>query len=107
MKKAFGAFISIIVILFIAGGFTAVFMGLETIGQTLVSFFPFFAPIVVQTFEDYFTSKYFIVSIILAILSSLGIYLSVKEKKALYLFVSIVVDVVSIISIISNLCSCS
>ena len=94
-------------VLFVAGGFTAVFQGLEIIGQVFVHIFPIFIPAFKQAIEDYLTSAYFIVGVILIVLSSFGIFLSVRAKKVLYLIVSIVVDVLSVLSLIFNFASCT
>ena len=106
MKKV----IIILIILFIAGGFAAVALGAQAIWETIkamcVHIFPVFSPVFTQALEDYVTSAYFIVGIIIFALSSVGIYLSVRFKKGLFLVVSIVVDIISLISIISNFASC-
>lgn len=106
MKRQLIALGVLFCLLFVAGGFAAVFQGLEIIGQVFSYFFPIFIPAFKQTLEDYVTSAYFIVGVILVALSSLGIYSSVKAKKILYLVVSIVVDVVSVFSLIANFASC-
>ena len=106
MKRALISFGVLLVLLFIAGGFVAVFQGLEVIGQVFVHILPIFAPTFKQAIEDYLSSAYFIVGVILIILSSLGIYLSVKEKKVLYAVISAIVDLISIISLISNFAAC-
>lgn len=107
MKKQLIAIGSLLALLFVAGGLTAVIQGLEIIGHVFEHIFPIFAPGFKQAFSEYLTSVYFIVGVILLVFSSLGIYLNAKEKKILYLIVSIVVDVLSAISLISNLANCS
>lgn len=107
MKKALISFGVMLVLLFIAGGFAAVFQGLNVICQVFIHIFPIFAPAFKQTLEDYLSSAYFIVGVILIILSSLGICLSVKEKEVLYAVISVIVDLFSIISLISNFAACS
>lgn len=106
MKKV----IIILIILFIVGGFTAVALGVQTIWETVkemfIHIFPILSPVFSQALEDYVTSAYFIVGIIIFVLSSVGIYLSVRFKKGLFLVVSIVVDIISLVSIISNFASC-
>ncbi len=106
MKRALISFGVLLVLLFIAGGFVAVFQGLEVIGQVFTHILPIFAPAFKQAMEDYLSSAYFIVGVILIILSSLGIYLSVKEKKVLYAVISAIVDLISIVSLISNFAAC-
>ena len=107
MKRQLIALGVLLAILFVAGGFTAVFQGLDIIGQVFVHIFPIFVPAFKQALEDYLTSAYFIVGIILIALSSLGIYLSVRARKTLYLIVSIIVDVISVFSLIANFASCA
>ena len=107
MKRQLAALGALMAILFIAGGFVTIFQGLEIIGQVFVHMFPVFAPAFHQTIENYLTSTYFIVGIILIILSSFGIYLSIKAKKTIYLITSIIIDVVSAFSLITNFASCS
>lgn len=107
MKRQLISLGIILAILFIAGGFTAVFQGLDIIGQVFAHIFPIFIPAFKQALEDYVTSAYFIVGVILTVLSSFGIYLSVKAKKTLYLVISIIIDVLSLFSLITNFASCS
>ena len=107
MKKPLISLGVFLVLLFIAGGFVAVFQGLETIVNVFIHIFPIFAPAFRQAIEDYLSSAYFIVGVILIILSSFGIYLSVKEKKILYAVISGIVDLISIVSLISNFVACS
>ena len=106
MKRALISFGVLLVFLFIAGGFVAVFQGLEVIWQVFIHILPIFAPTFKQTIENYLSSAYFIVGVILIIFSSLGIYLSVKEKKILYTVISAIVDLISIVSLISNFAAC-
>ena len=103
MKKA-GV---ILILLFLAGGFVAVFQALGIWAQVFVGFFPLFAPAFKQAIKDYLSSAYFIVGVILIVLSSFGICLSVKEKKILYAVISGIVDLISIVSLISNFVACS
>lgn len=107
MKKALVPIITLLVILFIAGGFTAIFQGIEVLGQVFIGFWPFFSKVIVQSFKDYLTSAYFIVGVIIFVGSSIGIVFSVKERKVLYFIISLVLDIVSLASIISNLVVCN
>lgn len=108
MKKALVPLCAILIVLFIAGGFAAVFQGLETIWQAIIHIFPIFQPAFEQALEDYLTSAYFIVGVVIIVLSSgLGIVLTVKEKKALYAVISGIIDIIALFSIISNLASCT
>ena len=107
MKRALISFGVILLVLFIAGGFVAVFQGLEVIDQIFIHIFPIFAPAFEQALKDYLTSAYFIVGVILIVLSSIGVILSVKEKKVLYAIISGLIDIISILSLIFNLASCA
>ena len=107
MKKPIISLCIILLILFIAGGFVAVFQGLEVIGQIFIHIFPLFKPAFEQAIEDYLTSAYFIVGVIIFILSTVfGIVLTVKERKALYAIIAGIVDIISLVSIFSNLSCC-
>ena len=106
MKRQLISLGVILIILFAAGGVTAVFQGLDIIGQAFVHIFPIFVPVFKQALENYVTSAYFIVGVVLIVLSSLGIYLSIRAKKTLYLIVSIIIDVFSLVSLVSNFASC-
>ena len=103
MKKTLIPVITILALLFIAGGFTAVFQGLDVLWQVFVGFLPIFKPIIEQSLSDYFTSAYFIVGVIIFIGSTIGIAFSVKERKVLYIIISSILDLISIISIISSI----
>ena len=106
MKRALISFGVLLLLLFIAGGFVAIIQGLEVIGQVFIHILPIFAPTFKQAIGDYLSSAYFIIGVILIILSSLGIYLSVKEKKVLFTVISAIVDLISIVSLISNFAAC-
>lgn len=104
MKKA----ALILILLFAVGGFVAVFQALGIWAQVFVAFFPILAPAFKQALEDYLTSAYFIVGVIIFVLSTIfGIALTVKERKALYAIVSGIIDLITLFSIFSNLACCS
>ena len=96
-------FLILILVLFIAGGINAVIQGLEVIGQVFINIFPIFAPAFEQAIGDYLTSAYFIVGVIIFVATAFGIYFTVKEKKILYAIFSVIVNIISLVSIISNL----
>ena len=102
--KAIGIFLGLI---FIVGGFAALFEGIEIIGQTVAAFLPVFKPIIFQSFKEYLTSARFITAAIVFVLSSFGIYLTAKKKKMLLMGVSILLDIIMLVSIIANLARCS
>lgn len=103
MKKSLISIGIILVLLFIAGGFAAVFQGLDVLWQVFIGFLPIFKPIIEQSLSDYFTSAYFIVGVIIFIGSAIGVAFSVKERKVLYIIISTILNVISLISIISSI----
>ena len=103
MKKSLISIGIILVLLFIAGGFTAVFQGLDVLWQVFIGFLPIFKQIIEQSLSDYFTSAYFIVGVIIFIGSAIGVAFSVKERKVLYIIISTILNVISLISIISSI----
>lgn len=107
MKKALIPIITILALLFVAAGFTAVFQGLDVFWQVFVGFLPILKPIIEQSLSDYFTSAYFIVGVIIFVGSAIGIGFSVKKRKALYAIISFILNIISIISFVSNLIACS
>ena len=96
-------FIVILVILFCVGGFSLVGEGLNIWKEVFVGFFPFFYEVGKMAIEDYLTSPYFIVGVILALMSAVGIWVGAKGGKVLYLIVSIIVEVISLASIFGNI----
>lgn len=107
IKKIFIRIAIILIILLVVGGFVAAFQGIQIISDSFFSFFPIFKPVIIQSFKEYLTSARFIVAVIIFLLSSAGIYLTAKKRKYLYLVVSIIIDAVTLFSIISNLARCS
>jgi len=95
--------IFLLVLLFIGGGFAAVGEALGVLGQVIMGFFPIFYEVGKMAVEDYLTSPYFIVGIIMFIGSCFGIYFGVKGGKILHLIISIICASISLISIGGNL----
>lgn len=95
--------IAVIVILFCIGGFSLVGEALNIWKEVFVGFFPFFYEAGKMAIEDYLTSPYFIVGLILALLSAVGIWVGAKGGKVLYLIVSIIVEIISLASILGNI----
>lgn len=98
LKKIIG--ISAVVLIF--GGFGALAAMWESVFQILVAFFPFICEAGKMALKEYLTSPYFIVGIIMAIGSACGIWFGVKGGKALFLIVSIICEVASLVSIFAN-----
>lgn len=95
--------IVILIILFCVGGFSLVGEALNIWKEVFVGFFPFFYEVGKIAIEDYLTSPYFIVGVILALMSAVGIWVGAKGGKVLYLIVSIIVEVISLVSIFGNI----
>ena len=76
----------------------------QGIGEVLSAFFPFIVEGAKQSIEDYLTSPYFITGVIMFILSSgFGIWVGKTGGKAIYLVVSIIVALISLVSIGANI----
>ena len=106
MKKIIIPVIVLLIIIFIVGGFHILFQGMEKLIQVLVNFFPLFKPIIKHSLKKYIRSSYFISSIIIFIFSTLGIIFSAKKRKTLILIISSILDIISLLSVISNLMVC-
>ena len=100
----FGIFL---VLIAAACGIGAAFDVLGEVLKIFIGFFPFIAEVAVVAIEDYLQSAYFWVSVVLFVLSSVGIYLSYREKKILYGTISFICDVASIVSMIANFANCT
>ena len=81
--------------------------GVDAIGYVLVELFPFLVRGIEISLEEYFQSAYFIVAVITFVLSTLGIVISAKEKHYLFVIIDSILDIESVVSIISNLAVCS
>ena len=103
MKEELRPIIVIFVILFIGGGLSAVFQGIGVLLEVFAGFFPIFYAAAKKSLEDYLTSPYFIVGVIMSIASAFGIWFGAKGGKRLYLIVSIICEVISLVSILSNI----
>ena len=76
----------------------------QGIGEVLAAFFPFIVEGAKQSIKDYLTSPYFITGVIMFILSSgFGIWVGKTGGKAIYLVVSIILAVISLVSIGANI----
>ena len=98
LKKIIG--ISAIVLIF--GGFGALAAMWESVFQIIVAFFPFICEAGKMALEEYLTSPYFIVGVIMSIASGFGIWFGAKGGRALFLIVSIVCELASLVSIFAN-----
>lgn len=98
LRKIIG--LSAVVLIF--GGIGALVTMWESIFQMLVAFFPFIFEAGKMALEEYLTSPYFIVGVIMSIASGFGIWFGAKGGRMLFLIVSIICEIVSLASILSN-----
>ena len=102
MDRDFKKIISISLVFFIFGGVTAFKSLWQGVFEAIKSFFPIFFEVGKMALEEYLTSPYFIVGVIMSIASGFGIWFGVKGGKALFLTVSIICEVASLVSIFAN-----
>lgn len=93
--------ISLVVLIF--GGFGALAAMWDAVFQILAAFFPFICEAGKMALEEYLTSPYFIVGIIMSIASGFGIWFGAKGGRTLFLIVSIIGELISLVSIMTNL----
>lgn len=98
MKKII--WISLVFLVF--GGVGALVSLWSSIAEMFIAFFPFFAEVGKMALENYLTSPYFIVSVIMSIVSGFGIWFGRKGGKILFLIVSIICELLSLVSIFAN-----
>lgn len=84
------------------GGFKSLVLFLNNIIQVFIAFFPFFCEMGKIAFKEYITSPYFIVAVIMSVCSAFGIWFGVKGGKKLFWIVSLICEVLSLISIFLN-----
>ena len=100
MSKKIIPLISVLVLALLCGGIPL----LKTVGQNMWKaikyLFPVFAGVGKMALEDYLTSPYFITGIIMVVASAFGIWFGKRKGKILYLIVSIICEVASLISIL-------
>ena len=102
MDRDLKKIISTSLFILIFGGFGALAYFWENVWRALVAFFPFFVEATKQSLEDYLTSPYFITGVIMAIASVCGIWFGAKGGKILFLIISIICEIASLVSILSN-----
>ena len=98
LRKIIG--ISAFVLIF--GGIGALAAMWDAVFQILVAFFPFVCEAGKMALEKYLTSPYFIVGVIMSIASGFGIWFGANGGRALFLIISIICELVSLASILSN-----
>lgn len=99
LRKIFG--ISAVVSIF--GGVGALVTMRDAVFQIFVAFLPFICEAGKMALEEYLTSPYFIVGIIMSIASGFGIWFGAKGGRILFLIVSIICEVASLVSILANI----
>lgn len=102
MDRDFKKIIGFSAIVLIFGGVGALVTMWESVFQILVAFFPFICEAGKMALEEYLTSPYFIVGIIMSIASGFGIWFGVKGGRILFLIVSIICEIASLVSIFAN-----
>ncbi len=105
MRCIKGAIVKLIVVLtalFAIGGWAALGQGVEIIITVFKGFFPVFFDVAKSSAQDYFTSPYFIVGVIMSLASACGIWIGAKGGRVLFVIVSIMCEVISLASIVSN-----
>ena len=103
IKSVIIKLIIVFAVLFAIGGWVAVGQGLEIFGEIFKGFFPVFFEVAKNSVEDYLNSPYFIVGAVVSIASAFGIWIGATGEYAIFLVVSIICEVVSLASILSNL----
>ena len=103
MDRNLRKIIGISVFVFIFGGMGALATVWDAVFQIIVAFFPFICEAGKMALEEYLTSPYFIVGIIMSIASGFGIWFGAKGGRALFLIVSIIGELISLVSIMTNL----
>lgn len=102
MDRDLGKIIRISLVVFIFGGAGALIAMWEAVFQILVAFFPFICEAGKMALEEYLTSPYFIVGVIMSIASGVGIWFGAKGGRALFLIISIICELASLASILFN-----
>ena len=102
MDRDLAKIIRISLVVFIFGGVGALIAMWEAVFQILVAFFPFICEAGKMALEEYLTSPYFVVGIIMSIASGFGIWFGAKGGKVLFLIVSIICELASLLSIGAN-----
>lgn len=102
MDRNLRKIIGISVFVFIFGGIGALAAMWDAVFQILVAFFPFIHEAGKMALEEYLTSPYFIVGIIMSIASGFGIWFGAKGGRVLFLIVSIICELASLASIGAN-----
>ena len=102
MKRTIVIIGIILVVVLVTGGIATFGEALSIIWEGFKGFFPVFFEVMKQPLQDYLTSPSFIVGVIMAIASAFGIWFGVRGGRVLFLVVSIICEIVSVVSILTN-----
>lgn len=102
MKRSATSIIAALVFILLFGGWGMFAEALGAIGEVFIAFFPIFFDVAKSSIEDYLTSPYFITGVIMSIASAFGIWFGAKGGKILFLTVSIICEIASVVSILAN-----
>ena len=102
MKRSATSIIAALVFILLFGGWGMFAETLGVIGEVFIAFFPIFFDVAKSSIEDYLTSPYFITGVIMSIASAFGIWFGAKGGKILFLTVSIICEIASVVSILAN-----
>ena len=100
MDKNLRGILWILVLVLSFGGIVAFKNLWSSIWQFILMLFPIFGENII---ENYLTSPYFIVGVIMAVFSGFGIYFGVKGGKVLYIIVSLVILIIDLVSVGANI----
>lgn len=102
MKRSATSIIAALVFILLFGGWGMFAEALGVIGEVFIAFFPIFFDVAKSSIEDYLTSPYFITGVVMSIASAFGIWFGAKGGKILFLTVSIICEIASVVSILAN-----
>ena len=102
MKRSATSIIAALVFILLFGGWGMFAETLGVIGEVFIAFFPIFFDVAKSSIEDYLTSPYFITGVVMSIASAFGIWFGAKGGKILFLTVSIIFEIASVVSILAN-----
>lgn len=103
MKKVLFPIVSISLVVLMFGGVTTFISLCTNLFEVIKCFFPTFFEIEKIVLKDYLTSPYFITSVVMAIGSAFGIWFGKDKGKTLFLLISLLSEIISIVSIFMNL----
>ena len=103
MDRDLKKIIGVSAIVLILGGVGTLAAMWDNIFQFFIALFPFICEASKVALEEYLTSPYFIVGVIMSIASAIGIWFGVQGGRILFLIISIICEVASLVSILGNI----